>query len=161
MIESINKLSRASQSLLQELGREPTPDEIAQRMEISLGKVGAILKIAQDPISLDTPVGDEGEGLVGDLIEDLRIMGPQDIGTYLSHVDQISKVLQNLAPRAEQVIRMRFGMSDGYERTLEEIGQRLSVTRERIRQTEVESLRKLRHISGAATDSALEQQTVN
>jgi len=161
MIESINKLSRASQSLLQELGREPTPDEIAQRMEISLGKVGAILKIAQDPISLDTPVGDEGEGLVGDLIEDLRIMGPQDIGTYLSHVDQISKVLQNLAPRAEQVIRMRFGMSDGYERTLEEIGQRLSVTRERIRQIEVESLRKLRHISGAATDSALEQQTVN
>ena len=161
MIESINKLSRASRALLQELGREPTPEEIAQRMEIPLSKVGAILKVAQDPISLDTPVGNEGEGHVGDLIEDLRIMDPQEIGIFITHLDQMNRVLQTLAPREEQVIRMRFGMSDGSEKTLEEIGQRLSVTRERIRQIEVEALRKLRHVSRAVTEPALEQQTAN
>ena len=161
MIESINKLSRASRALLQELGREPTPEEIAQRMEIPLSKVGAILKVAQDPISLDTPVGNEGEGHVGDLIEDLRIMDPQEIGIFITHLDQMNRVLQTLAPREEQVIRMRFGMSDGSEKTLEEIGQRLSVTRERIRQIEVEALRKLRHVSRAVTEPALEPQTAN
>ncbi|MEE8350137.1 MAG: RNA polymerase sigma factor RpoD [Acidobacteriota bacterium] len=161
MIESINKLSRASRVLLQELGREPTPGEIAQRMEIPLSKVGAILKVAQDPISLDTPVGDEGDGHVGDLIEDHRVMDPQEVGIFITPMDQMNKVLQTLASREEQVIRMRFGMSDGSEKTLEEIGKRLSVTRERIRQIEVEALRKLRHISRTDTQPAMEQQAVH
>ena len=161
MIESINKLGRASRALLQELGREPTPGEIAERMEIPVSKVAAILKVAQDPISLDTPVGEDGQGQVADLIEDLGIMDPQEVGMYISHMDQMARVLGTLAPREEQVIRMRFGMSDGNENTLEEIGRRLSVTRERIRQIEVEALRKLRHVSRAVTEPALEQQTAN
>jgi RNA polymerase primary sigma factor len=161
MIESMNKLSRASRTLLQELGREPTADEIAVRMGIPLNKVGALLKLAQDPISLDTPVGDEGEGHVGDLIEDIGFMDPQEAGIYVSHMDQMNKVLQTLAPREEQVICLRFGMIDGSEKTLEEVGQRLSVTRERIRQIEVEALRKLRHFSRSLPEPALEQQTAN
>ena len=161
MIESINKLGRASRALLQELGREPTPDEIAERMEIPVSKVAAILKVAQDPISLDTPVGEDGQGQVADLIEDLGIMDPQEVGMYISHMDQMARVLGTLAPREEQVIRMRFGMSDGNENTLEEIGRRLSVTRERIRQIEVEALRKLRQVSRAVIEPALEQQTAN
>jgi len=161
MIESMNKMSRASRALLQELGREPTPDEIAGRMEIPLSKVGVLLKLAQDPISLDSPVGDEGEGHVGDLIEDPGFMDPQESGIYIGHMAQMNKVLQILAPREEQVICLRFGMIDGNEKTLEEVGQRLSVTRERIRQIEVEALRKLRHCSRAVSESALEHQTVH
>ena len=130
-------------------------------MEIPLSKVGILLKLAQDPISLDSPVGDEGEGHVGDLIEDPGFMDPQESGIYIGHMAQMNKVLQILAPREEQVICLRFGMIDGNEKTLEEVGQRLSVTRERIRQIEVEALRKLRHFSRAVPESALEHQTVH
>ena len=147
MIETINKLTRVSRSLVQELGREPTNDEIAERMDFPVGKVRKILKIAQDPISLETPVGEEDDSHLGDFIEDRNALSPIDAVMNTDMRERTELVLRTLTPREEQVIKMRFGMGDGSEHTLEEVGQSFSVTRERIRQIEAKALRKLRHPS--------------
>jgi RNA polymerase primary sigma factor len=147
MIETINKLIRTSRYLVQEIGREPTPEEIAQKMEIPLDKVRKVLKIAKEPISLETPVGEEEDSHLGDFIEDKRIMTPSEAVTNLNLQEQTRKVLATLTPREEQVLRMRFGIGEKSDHTLEEVGQKFAVTRERIRQIEAKALRKLRHPS--------------
>src|ERR687887_1884712 len=147
MIETINKLIRTSRALVQELGREPTPEEIATKMEVPVDKVRKVLKIAQEPISLETPIGEEEDSHLGDFIEDKQVVSPVDSIIGLSLREQTNKVLNTLTPREEKVLRLRFGLSDGCEHTLEEVGQDFAVTRERIRQIEAKALRKLRHPS--------------
>ena len=147
MIETINKLIRTSRALVQELGREPTSEEIAQRMDIPVAKVRKVLKIAQEPISLETPIGEEEDSHLGDFIEDRQEVSPADAVINLNLKEQTEKVLHTLTPREEKVIKMRFGVGDGSEHTLEEVGQNFAVTRERIRQIEAKALRKLRHPS--------------
>ena len=147
MIETINKLIRTSRQLVQELGREPTPEEIAIKMEVPVDKVRKVLKIAQEPISLETPIGEEEDSHLGDFIEDKQVGSPVESMIGLSLREQINKVLNSLTPREEKVLRLRFGLSDGCEHTLEEVGQDFAVTRERIRQIEAKALRKLRHPS--------------
>jgi RNA polymerase primary sigma factor len=147
MIETINKLIRTSRYLVQEIGREPTPEEIASKMEIPLDKVRKVLKIAKEPISLETPVGEEEDSHLGDFIEDKRIMTPSDAVININLQEQTRKVLATLTPREEQVLRMRFGIGEKSDHTLEEVGQKFTVTRERIRQIEAKALRKLRHPS--------------
>ena len=147
MIETINKLIRTSRALVQDYGREPTAEEIAQKMDIPVSKVRKILKIAQEPISLETPIGEEADSHLGDFIEDQGVVSPAEAVININLKDQTAAVLQSLTDREEQVIRMRFGIGDGSEHTLEEVGQRFSVTRERIRQIEAKALRKLRHPS--------------
>jgi len=147
MIETINKLIRTSRSLVQELGREPTSEEIAKRMDIPVSKVRKVLKIAQEPISLETPIGEEEDSHLGDFIEDRQVVSPADAVINLNLREQTESVLKTLTPREERVIKMRFGVGDGSEHTLEEVGQSFAVTRERIRQIEAKALRKLRHPS--------------
>src|SRR5271155_987863 len=147
MIETINKLIRTQRQLVQEFGREPTSEEIAKRMDIPVAKVRKILKIAQEPISLETPIGEEEDSHLGDFIEDKAVVSPSDAVINLSLKEQTSSVLKTLTPREEKVIKMRFGLDDGSEHTLEEVGQSFAVTRERIRQIEAKALRKLRHPS--------------
>ena len=147
MIETINKLIRTSRQLVQELGREPTPEEIAQKMDVPVDKVRKVLKIAQEPISLETPIGEEEDSHLGDFIEDKQVVSPVESIIGLSLREQTNKVLNTLTPREEKVLRLRFGLSDGCEHTLEEVGQDFAVTRERIRQIEAKALRKLRHPS--------------
>jgi len=147
MIETINKLIRTSRQLVQELGREPTSEEIAKRMDIPVAKVRKILKIAQEPISLETPIGEEEDSHLGDFIEDKAVVSPSDAVINLNLKEQTASVLKTLTPREEKVIKMRFGLDDGSEHTLEEVGQSFAVTRERIRQIEAKALRKLRHPS--------------
>jgi len=145
MIETINKLIRTSRYLVQELGREPTPEEIAEKMEIPLFKVRKVLKIAREPISLETPIGEEEDSHLGDFIEDKKFMLPSDAAVSLNLAEQTRKVLATLTPREEKVLRMRFGIGEKADHTLEEVGQDFAVTRERIRQIEAKALRKLRH----------------
>ncbi len=147
MIETINKLIRTQRQLVQELGREPTSEEIGKRMDIPVAKVRKILKIAQEPISLETPIGEEEDSHLGDFIEDKAVVSPSDAVINLNLKEQTSSVLKTLTPREEKVIKMRFGLDDGSEHTLEEVGQSFAVTRERIRQIEAKALRKLRHPS--------------
>ncbi len=147
MIETINKLIRTSRALVQEYGREPTSEEIAKKMDFPVHKVRKILKIAQEPISLETPIGEEEDSHLGDFIEDRAVISPAEAVININLKEQTESVLKTLTPREEQVIKMRFGLGDGSEHTLEEVGQRFSVTRERIRQIEAKALRKLRHPS--------------
>ncbi len=147
MIESINKLVRTSRRLVQELGREPSPEEIGEEMEMSADKVRAILKIAQEAISLETPVGDEGDSSFGDFIEDKSAENPANSTAFTVFQQQLDKVLSSLTEREEKVLRLRFGLGDGYPRTLEEVGSVFNVTRERVRQIEAKALRKMRHPS--------------
>ncbi len=147
MIETINKLIRTSRQLVQEYGREPTSEEIAKRMEIPVVKVRKVLKIAQEPISLETPIGEEEDSHLGDFIEDHAAVSPAEAVININLKEQTAGVLKTLTPREEKVIKMRFGLDDGSERTLEEVGQSFAVTRERIRQIEAKALRKLRHPS--------------
>ena len=147
MVETINKLIRISRQLLQQLGRDPTPDEIAQEMEISVDRVREIMKIAQEPVSLETPIGEEEDSHLGDFIEDHDAPAPADAASFLLLKEQLEEVLDTLTPREEKVLRLRFGLDDGRARTLEEVGQNFGVTRERIRQIEAKALRKLRHPS--------------
>ena len=147
MIETINKLIRTSRQLVQELGREPTSEEIAKRMDIPVAKVRKVLKIAQEPISLETPIGEEEDSHLGDFIEDRAVVSPAEAVINVNLKDQTAQVLRTLTPREEKVIKMRFGLEDGSEHTLEEVGQTFAVTRERIRQIEAKALRKLRHPS--------------
>ena len=145
MTETINKLIRVSRTLVQETGKEPTPEEIGQRMRMGVEKVREILKIAQEPISLQTPIGDEGDTHFGDFIEDKRAISPSSATTYAMLKEQMDDVLSTLTDRERKVLKLRFGISDGYPRTLEEVGSIFSVTRERVRQIEAKALRKLRH----------------
>ena len=147
MIETINKLIRTSRALVQELGREPTSEEIAQRMDIPVTKIRKVLKIAQEPISLETPIGEEEDSHLGDFIEDRQVVSPAEAVISVTLKEQTDSVLKTLTPREEKVIKMRFGVGDGSEHTLEEVGQSFAVTRERIRQIEAKALRKLRHPS--------------
>jgi RNA polymerase primary sigma factor len=147
MIETINKLIRTSRYLVQEIGREPTPEEIAAKMELPLEKVRKVLKIAKEPISLETPIGEEEDSHLGDFIEDKSVTSPSDAVISMSLADQTRKVLATLTPREEKVLRMRFGIGEKADHTLEEVGQDFEVTRERIRQIEAKALRKLRHPS--------------
>jgi len=145
MIETINKLVRTSRYLVQELGRDPSPEEIAERMDYPLEKVKKVLKIAKEPISLETPIGDEEDSSLGDFIEDKKAVAPADEVVNSKLSEQISKVLAELTPREEQVLRKRFGIGEKSDHTLEEVGKLFNVTRERIRQIEAKALRKLRH----------------
>ena len=147
MIETINKLVRTSRQLVQELGREPVPEEIAERMEMPVDKVRKVLKIAKEPISLETPVGEEEDSNLGDFIEDVKVVNPHDAISSINLAEQTRKVLQTLTEREEKVLRMRFGIGEESDHTLEEVGQDFNVTRERIRQIEAKALRKLRHPS--------------
>ena len=147
MIETIDKLIRTSRALVQELGREPTSEEIAQRMDIPVSKVRKVLKIAQEPISLETPIGEEEDSHLGDFIPDTNVLSPAESVINLNLKEQTDSVLRTLTPREERVIKMRFGVGEGSEHTLEEVGQSFAVTRERIRQIEAKALRKLRHPS--------------
>ena len=149
MIETINKLTRTSRSLVQELGREPNAEEIAKRMDMPVSKVRKIMKIAQEPISLETPIGEEEDSHLGDFIEDRGVLSPMESVLVSNLQDQTRRVLKSLTPREEQVLKMRFGVGDGSEHTLEEVGRSFNVTRERIRQIESKALRKLRHPSRA------------
>ena len=149
MIETINKLIRTSRQLVQELGREPTPEEIADRMDLPLDKVRRVLKIAKEPISLETPIGEEEDSSLGDFIEDKGVVSPLEAVIKSNLTDQTSRVLASLTPREEKVLRMRFGIGEKSDHTLEEVGQDFNVTRERIRQIEAKALRKLRHPSRA------------
>jgi RNA polymerase primary sigma factor len=149
MIETINKLTRTSRSLVQELGREPNAEEIAKRMDMPVSKVRKIMKIAQEPISLETPIGEEEDSHLGDFIEDRGVLSPIDAVLVSNLQEQTRRVLKSLTPREEQVLKMRFGVGDGSEHTLEEVGRSFNVTRERIRQIESKALRKLRHPSRA------------
>lgn len=147
MVETINKLIRVSRQLLQQLGREPQPEEIAEKMEISVDRVREIMKIAQEPVSLETPIGEEEDSHLGDFIEDHDAPAPAEAASFMLLKEQLEDVLQTLTPREEKVLRLRFGLDDGRARTLEEVGQNFGVTRERIRQIEAKALRKLRHPS--------------
>ncbi len=147
MVETINKLIRVSRQLLQQLGREPTPEEIAKEMEITVERVREIMKIAQEPVSLETPIGEEEDSHLGDFIEDQDAPAPADAASFMLLKEQLEEVLDTLTPREEKVLRLRFGLDDGRARTLEEVGQNFGVTRERIRQIEAKALRKLRHPS--------------
>jgi len=149
MIETINKLIRTSRLLVQQLGREPTPEEIAVKMELPVDKVRKVLKIAKEPISLETPIGEEEDSYLGDFIEDKKIINPADAVMNINLSEQTRKVLATLTPREEKVLRMRFGIGEKSDHTLEEVGQDFFVTRERIRQIEAKALRKLRHPSRA------------
>ena len=145
MVETINKLIRVSRQLVQELGREPSPEEIAHEMDISVERVREILKIAQEPVSLETPIGEEDDSHLGDFIEDQEVQAPADAAAFELLREQLEDVLDTLTPREQRVLRLRFGLDDGRTRTLEEVGQVFGVTRERIRQIEAKALRKLRH----------------
>ena len=147
MVETINKLIRVSRQLLQEYGREPTPDEIAKAMGISESKVREIIKIAQEPVSLETPIGEEEDSHLGDFLEDETALAPAEAASHALMKEQLWDVLETLTPREEKVLRLRFGLDDGHQRTLEEVGKEFQVTRERIRQIEAKALRKLRHPS--------------
>ena len=147
MVETINKLIRTSRHLLQQLGREPTPEEIAEEMEIPVEKVMEIQKIAQDPVSLETPIGEEDDSHLGDFIQDEDSPAPQDSAAYTLLKEQLEEVMNTLTPREAKVLKLRFGLEDGRARTLEEVGREFQVTRERIRQIEAKALRKLRHPS--------------
>ena len=147
MVETINKLIRISRALLQDLGREPTPEEIAQAMELSVERVREIMKIAQEPISLETPIGEEEDSHLGDFIEDQDALAPAEAASFTMLKEQLEDVLETLTPRERKVLKLRFGLDDGRPRTLEEVGREFGVTRERIRQIEAKALRKLRHPS--------------
>lgn len=147
MVETINKLVRISRQLLQDIGREPTPEEIAKEMDITPDKVREIMKIAQEPVSLETPIGEENDSNLGDFIEDHDAPAPAEAAAYELLKEQLEEVLDTLTEREENVLRLRFGMDDGRTRTLEEVGKEFGVTRERIRQIEAKALRKLRHPS--------------
>ena len=147
MVETINKLVRVSRQLLQELGREPTPEEIAERMEIPVERVREILKISQEPVSLETPIGEEEDSHLGDFIQDDNVPVPADAAAFTLLKEQLVEVLGTLTEREQKVLRLRFGLDDGRARTLEEVGKEFNVTRERIRQIEAKALRKLRHPS--------------
>jgi len=154
MIETINKVVRSSRYLVQQLGREPSPEEIAAKMEMPLDKVRKVLRIVKEPVSLETPIGDEEESSLGDFVEDRQTVSPSDAAVYTSLEEQTRKVLATLTPREEQILRMRFGIGEKSDYTLEEVGQRFAVTRERIRQIEAKALRKLRHPSRAKSIEA-------
>mgnify|MGYP001005215072 FL=1 len=147
MVETINKLIRTSRHLLQQLGREPTPEEIAAEMEIPVERVAEIQKIAQDPVSLETPIGEEDDSHLGDFIQDEESPAPHDAASYTMLREQLEEVMNTLTPREAKVLKLRFGLEDGKSRTLEEVGKEFNVTRERIRQIEAKALRKLRHPS--------------
>ena len=147
MVETINKLIRTSRHLLQQLGREPTPEEIAAEMEIPVERVAEIQKIAQDPVSLETPIGEEDDSHLGDFIQDEESPAPHDAASYTMLREQLEEVMNTLTPREAKVLKLRFGLEDGKSRTLEEVGREFNVTRERIRQIEAKALRKLRHPS--------------
>ncbi len=147
MVETINKLIRVSRQLLQELGREPVPEEVANEMELPVERVREIMKIAQEPVSLETPIGEEEDSHLGDFIEDQEAPAPAEAASFTMLKEQLEGVLDTLTPREEKVLRLRFGIDDGRSRTLEEVGQQFGVTRERIRQIEAKALRKLRHPS--------------
>src|SRR3972149_1862055 len=147
MIETINKLVRTQRQLVQELGREPTSEEIAKRMDIPVDKVRKTRKIAQQPISVETPIGEDEDSHLGDFIEDKAAVSPSEAVLSLNLKEQTESMLKTLTPREERIIKMRFGLDDGSEHTLEEVGQSFAVTRERIRQIEAKALRKLRHPS--------------
>ncbi|NLW07733.1 MAG: RNA polymerase sigma factor RpoD [Clostridia bacterium] len=147
MVETINKLLRVQRQLLQELGREPTPEEIAKEMDITVERVREIHKIAQEPESLETPIGEEEDSHLGDFIEDEEAQAPAEAASFILLREQLEEVLDTLTPREKRVLRLRFGLDDGRARTLEEVGQEFGVTRERIRQIEAKALRKLRHPS--------------
>ncbi len=147
MVETINKMVRVSRQLVQEKGRDPLPEEIAEEMGITEEKVREIMKIAQDPVSLETPIGEEEDSHLGDFIPDEEALAPADAAAYILLKEQLVDVLDTLTPREEKVLRLRFGLDDGRARTLEEVGKEFDVTRERIRQIEAKALRKLRHPS--------------
>ena len=147
MVETINKLIRVSRQLLQELGREPTPEEIAKEMDMSVERVREILKISQEPVSLETPIGEEEDSHLGDFIQDDNVPVPADAAAFTLLKEQLVEVLSTLTDREQKVLRLRFGLDDGRARTLEEVGKEFNVTRERIRQIEAKALRKLRHPS--------------
>lgn len=147
MVETINKLVRIQRQLLQELGRDPLPEEIAKEMDISEERVREIMKIAQEPVSLETPIGEEEDSHLGDFIEDEDALAPAEAASFILLKEQLEEVLETLTPRERDVLRLRFGLEDGKARTLEEVGQKFKVTRERIRQIEAKALRKLRHPS--------------
>ena len=147
MVETINKLVRVSRQLLQELGREPTPEEIAEKMDIPVERVREIIKISQEPVSLETPIGEEEDSHLGDFIPDEDAPAPAEAASFALMKEQLMDVLDTLTPREEKVLRLRFGLDDGHQRTLEEVGKEFNVTRERIRQIEAKALRKLRHPS--------------
>ena len=147
MIESINKLNRTSRQMLHEIGREPTPEELANKLQMSLDRVRKVLKISKEPISLETPVGDDEDSQFGDFIEDKNALSPQDSAIQENLREITTRVLASLTPREERVLRMRFGIGMNSDHTLEEVGQQFRVTRERIRQIEAKALRKLKHPS--------------
>ncbi|MEG2380270.1 MAG: RNA polymerase sigma factor RpoD [Oscillospiraceae bacterium] len=147
MVETINKLVRVSRQLVQELGRDPLPEEVAKELNMPVDKVGEIMKIAQEPVSLETPIGEEEDSHLGDFIQDDDAPAPSDAATFTLLKEQLVDVLKTLTPREEKVLRLRFGLDDGRARTLEEVGKEFNVTRERIRQIEAKALRKLRHPS--------------
>ena len=147
MVETINRLIRTSRHLLQQIGREPTPEELAKELDMSVEKVAEIQKIAQDPVSLETPIGEEDDSHLGDFIQDDDTPAPQDVAAYTLLKEQLDEVMSTLTPREAKVLRLRFGLDDGKARTLEEVGKEFDVTRERIRQIEAKALRKLRHPS--------------
>ena len=151
MVETIHKVSRTARTLLQELGREPTTDEIAEKLGITADKVRDIMKIAQDPVSLETPIGEEEDSHLGDFVEDTDSPAPSESASYSLLREQLCNILHTLTPREEQVIKLRFGLEDGRPRTLEEVGKQFNITRERIRQIEAKALRKLRHPSRSKT----------
>ena len=151
MVETIHKVSRTARQLLQEFGREPTTDEIAERLGMTAEKVREIMKIAQDPVSLETPIGEEEDSHLGDFVEDNDSPAPSDSASYSLLREQLCNILRTLTPREEQVIKLRFGLEDGRPRTLEEVGKQFNITRERIRQIEAKALRKLRHPSRSKT----------
>jgi RNA polymerase primary sigma factor len=147
MVETINRLIRISRRLLQDLGREPTSEEIAEQMEISPEKVREIIKVSQEPVSLETPIGEEDDSHLGDFIEDHTALAPADAASHQLLKEQVEDVLDSLTERERKVLQLRFGLDDGRSRTLEEVGKEFHVTRERIRQIEAKALRKLRHPS--------------
>ena len=147
MVETINRLIRTQRQLVQTLGREPSPEEIADTMGIPVERVREVMKISLDPVSLETPIGEEEDSHLGDFIQDEQVMVPVDAATYTLLREQLSEALETLTEREQKVLRLRFGLDDGRPRTLEEVGREFNVTRERIRQIEAKALRKLRHPS--------------